>query len=222
MTKQIPPAERRRHPLTRERVLRAAIALADGGGIESITMRRLGEELGVEAMSLYNHVANKDDVLDGIVDAVLGEFDLPPRTADWKADVRASAVSANQVLLRHRWACRLLMSRGDLGQARMRYMNSLLAYLREAGFSAEKTHHAYHVLDSHIVGYTLQQVNYMDAAEDIKELGANFLRELPADQFPYLVEHVTGHLDGSFAGESGFEFGVDLIVDALERLRGSA
>src|SRR3990172_12655446 len=126
MTKQIPPAERRRHPLTRERVLRAAIALADGGGIESITMRRLGEELGVEAMSLYNHVTNKDDVLDGIVDAVLGEFDLPSATADWKSVVRAGAMSANQVLLRHPWAISLLISRKSLGQARLRYMNSVL------------------------------------------------------------------------------------------------
>lgn len=208
--------------MSRDRVLRAAIALADAGGIEAITMRRLGQELGVEAMSLYNHVANKDDVLDGILDAVQSEFDLPSGTADWRSAVRAGAVSANRVLLRHPWAISLLLSRQSVGNAQVRYMDSMLGYLREAGFSAKNTHHAYHVLDSHIVGYTLQQVNYMSVEEDLEELGASFLRELPADQYPYLVEHVKGHLDGSYQGESGFEFGLDLILDALERLRGSA
>lgn len=214
-------AEVTRLPLSRDRVVRAAITLADEGGIESLTMRRLGQELGVEAMSLYNHVANKEDMLASILDAVVTEFDLPADTGDWKVAMRSAALSANEVLLRHPWAPGLLLSRLHDGPARLRYMDSLLGCFRKAGFSAKKTHHAYHVLDGHIVGYTLQQVNFPIPDEDLKDAGTNFLEELPADEFPHLVEHVRGHIEGHYEGESGFVFGLDLILEGLERLRES-
>ena len=124
-----------RAPLTKERVLRAAIELADAGGVEALSMRRLAKELGVEAMSLYNHVANKDAILDGIIDAVVSEIELPPAGDDWKAAIRQSAISARNVFVRHRWANNLQMSRQSAGPARLRHMDWMLRTLREAGFS---------------------------------------------------------------------------------------
>jgi AcrR family transcriptional regulator len=211
-----------RAPLSKERVLRAAIALADEGGIESLTMRKLAQELGVEAMSLYYHVANKDDILDGIVDAVVREIGLPSNEVDWKTAIRQSAISAHEVLSRHPWACSLMLSDTRVLFGRLRYMDSLLATLREAGFSAEMTHHAYHALDSHIMGFTLWEASFTFTAEDLPQLGATFLRELPAGEYPYLVEHVEQHLMESKPDDvSEFEFGLDLILDGLERIRGT-
>src|SRR5687767_3194868 len=132
-----------RVPLSRDRVLRAAINIADIGGIKSLTMRKLAQELDVEAMSLYHYVANKDDILAGIVDLVMREIELPPDGADWKAAIRQSAVSAHDVLLRHPWACSLMMAPIGDSAARLRWMDSVLRCLREAGFSTELTHHAY-------------------------------------------------------------------------------
>ncbi len=178
-----------RLPLTRERVLRAAMALADESGIEALSMRRLGQQLGVEAMSLYNHVANKDDILDGIVDVVVGEIEVPAGGDDWKSALRTSAISAHGVLRRHPWANGLMMSAG-VRPARLRYMESVLRRLREAGFSAGKTHLAYHVLDSHIVGFTLWQAGYAALPQDLSDLAADFLRELPVEDYPFLAEHI--------------------------------
>lgn len=206
--------------LSRERVLARALAMADETGVESLSMRKLGHELGVEAMSLYNHVANKDDILDGIVDIVISEFELPDDDGDWKAAMRRSAVSANAALLRHPWASGALVVRTNTpGPARLRHMDAVLGCLREAGFSAESTHHAFHALDSHIIGFTLQQVSFPFDAEELQDLGSAFLETLPIAEYPHLAEHVVGHLDGSFAGRGGFEFGLDLILDGLERLR---
>src|SRR5216110_1927839 len=160
-------ATRPRLPLSRERILHAALELADKGGIESLTMRKLGQVLGFEAMSLYNHVANKDDVLDGILDLVLTESEPPSPTGDWDTAIRESAVSVHQALRRHPWACPLLMSPGRLRPARLRYMDSLLGRLREAGFPAETTYHAYHVLDAHIFGFSLWQATHIYNAEQI-------------------------------------------------------
>jgi AcrR family transcriptional regulator len=208
-----------RLPLSRERVLGAAIALADSAGIEAITMRRLGQELGVEAMSLYNHVTNKDDLLDGMLDAVLAEYDLLSPASDWRAAVQTIAVSANKTLRRHTWASGLMDSPRTVGEGQLRYMNSLLGCLRAGGFSAEQTHHAYHVIDGHILGYTRRQVNFPIAAADLKTVAQSFLETLPAEQYPDLVEHVIGHLDGTFESGGGFEFALDLILDGLEKFR---
>ncbi len=221
MATQPDPRSEQRLPLSRERVLHAAIALADRGGIESLSMRKLGQELGVEAMSLYNHVANKDDIEDGIVEIVLAEIEVPPDGVDWKTALRQTAVSSHDVFVRHRWACSLMMRRPRVSPARMHWMESVLRTLREAGFSADMTHHAYHALDSHITGFTLWQVSMpFETKEELDELAVGFLREIPADEYPYVIEHAHQHLEpASPDGTSEFEFGLDLILDGLERLR---
>jgi AcrR family transcriptional regulator len=208
--------------LSRERVLRAAIALADEGGIEALSMRKLARELRVEAMSLYNHVANKDEILDGIIDLVAGETDLPAETTDWKTAIRQSAISTRDVFLRHPWASSLWMSRQG-GSARLQRGDWLLRTLREAGLSKDLTYHAYHIVESHILGFTAQQLNFPYKDEELAGMAEAFLQRLPADEYPDFVEHVMQHLEPSH-GEvvGGFELGLDLILDGLERLRDTA
>jgi len=217
-----------RTPMSKERVLRAAIRLADDAGIESLTMRKLARELGVEAMTLYYYVANKEEILGGIVDLVASEIESPSDGLDlqpssWKGSLRRSAISAHEVLLRHRWAAGLMLSGSGVSQARLGYMESVLGCLRHAGFSAEMTHHAYHAIESHIMGFTLWLVGMALDAEKLPDLAATFLKDLPRDRFPYLAEHIETHLvpPREYTG-SEFEFGLDLILDGLERLRGSA
>jgi AcrR family transcriptional regulator len=230
MAQHTGPRTRSRVPLSRERVLHAAIQLADDGGIESLTMRKLARALGVEAMSLYNHVANKSDLVDAMVDLVVGEIELPSTTEAWDVAVRECAISAHEVLLRHPWACSLVMSTTSnriARSSRLRYMEWLLGRLREAGFSPELTYHAYHALDSHILGFTLWQLGHSAGAtairgdKDLADFAAAFLRELPASDYPYFAEHVEQHL--AAPGDDGareFEFGLDLILAGLERGRG--
>src|SRR3712207_2008619 len=178
---------RGRPPLNRGRVVEAAIAIADESGIEALTMRRLARKLGVEAMTLYYHVANKDEILNAIVDAVVEEIELPAPDADWKAAIRTTAISAHRTLLRHRWAAALVLSSTGVSQARLRYMDAILGSLRRAGFSAEMTDHAYHALDSHIMGFTLWVVGMqLPSDEDLATLAEAFLRELRTDEVPYL------------------------------------
>lgn len=209
-----------RAKLTRDRVLETALALADTDGIEALTMRRLGQTLGVEAMSLYNHVSNKDDIVERIVDLVVGEFEVPATELGWKDGVHGAAVSANRALVRHPWASGVLMSR-DLspGPSRLRWMDSILCAFRDGGFSVELTHHAFHALEIHIFGYTHQQVSFPYDAKELQNVGADFLQQLPVDDYPHLAEHVVGHLEGSFAEGGGFEFGLGLILDGLERIK---
>jgi len=219
MAKQTKPRPERRLPLSRERVLRAAIKLADKGGIEALSMRKLARELGVEAMSLYNHVANKDEILDGIIEVVASEVDLPPAGADWKTAIRQSAISTRDVFLRHPWACSLSMSRQGGGSARLQRGDWMLRTLREAGLSKDLTYHAFHIVESHILGFTLQQLNFPYQEEELAGVAATFIEQLPADEYPDFVEHVMQHLEPSHGDEGGFEFGLDLILDGLERLR---
>ena len=205
-------------------MLRAAIALADEEGIEALSMRRLAKELGVEAMSLYNHVANKDEILSGMLDLVLGEIDLPAATADWKAAIRANAVSNRETFLGHPWAAALSISpQSGGGPAQLRRSDRLLRTLREAGLSEELIYHAFHIVGSHILGFTVQQLNYqqMEGA-DLKDLANAFLQKLPVDEYPDFVEHVQQHLEPHDGAEGGFELGLDLILDGLERLRDAA
>jgi AcrR family transcriptional regulator len=221
----------RRIPLSRDRVLHAAISMVDEGGIEALSMRKLGQTLGVEAMSLYRYVANKDDLLDGIVDLVMSEIELPSVEADWEPALRRCAISAHDALVRHPWACNLIMSSTKVRPARLRYMESVLGRLREAGFSAEATYHAYHTLDSHILGFTLWQVGHVMPGdgprvtnkEELRRFLATFLRELRLDDYPYLLEHAEQHLtEGSHKEEGEFEFGLRLILDGLKRMRGTS
>ena len=206
-----------RTSMSRERVLSAAVRLADDAGIEALTMRKLAKELGVEAMTLYYYVPNKDEILKGIVDLVVSEIESPATGPDWKSALRRTAVSGHHVLLRHEWAASLMLS-GGASEPRMRYMEGLLGCLRQAGFSAEMTHHAYHALESHIMGFTLWLIGMALEAEKLPDLAASFLRDLPRDRFPYLAEHIGTHLvpPTEYTG-SEFEFGLDLILDGLER-----
>jgi len=200
-------------------VLHAAIALADKDGIEALSMRKLAQELGVEAMSLYNHVANKNDVLDGMVDAVAGEIAAPSGEADWKTAIRTIAISSYETLLRHPWAGGLWMHQMP-GPARLRHFDAVLGSLREAGFSDRLTYHAYHILQSYVLGYTLQVLTYRTLAlEELAETAASFIEQLSADEYPNFAEHVRQHMDPRLAEESAFELGLDLMLDGLERLK---
>jgi AcrR family transcriptional regulator len=204
-----------RAPLSRERVLRAGISLADEAGIDSLTMRGLGRALGVEAMSLYNHVANKDDLLDGMVDVVVGDIVVPPAGTPWRSAMRARCISAHEQLLAHPWAAMQITSRYSIGPGMTRYLDATLGRLREGGFSIEGALDAWNALDSHLYGFTLQELNLPFEVEESSAVSASVLPQIPADQFPHVVE-VIGHVMAHGRRED-FTFGLDLILDGLER-----
>ena len=217
-----------RKRLTKERVLAQAIALADAEGIGALTMRKLGRSLGVEAMSLYNHVANKGELVAAMVDSVVEQFELPDDEPAWDAAIRRCAISAHDLLLEHRWACTLALIPSDvrmIGGPRIRYMEWLLRRLREAGFSAEVAYSAYHTLDSHIFGFTLWQLGHAEAArtlttdEDFAALAERLILQM-RPTYPYLAEHGEQHVAAEpDDGRREFEFGLDLILDGLKKLR---
>ena len=208
-----------RVPLTRERVLHAAVALADESGSESLSMRKLGEAVGVEAMSLYHHVANKEDLLDGMIDVVFAEIDLSFGREDWKTAMRQRAISARRVLSRHGWAIGFMESRSSPGPATLRHHDAVIGCLREAGFSIELAAHAFSVLDSYIYGFALQERSLpFHTPEETAELAQDILAGFPAEEYPYLAELMTRQIlrPGYDHGDE-FEFGLDLILDGLER-----
>lgn len=213
------PATKTRAPLSREGVLRAAVALADKSGIASLTMRRLGEAVGVEAMSLYNHVANKDDLLDGMIDVVFGEIDLPPDDTDWKTAMRQRGISVREVLSRHRWAIGLMESRTTPGPANLRHHDAVIGSLRNAGFSIELAAHAYSALDSYIYGFAMQEPSLpFDTPQQAAEVAQAIMAQLPAGEYPHLTELTTQHvLKPGYDYANEFEYGLDLILDGLER-----
>ena len=208
-----------RIPLTRERVLRAAVALADESGSESLSMRKLGEAVGVEAMSLYHHVANKEDLLDGMIDVIFGEIDLPRGGVDWKTAMRRRAISARRVLSRHGWAIGFMESRSSPGPATLRHHDAVIGCLRDAGFSVELAAHAFSVLDSYIYGFALQERSLpFHTPEETAELARDILADFPADEYPHLAELTTQHiLQPGYDYGNEFEFGLDLILDGLDR-----
>jgi AcrR family transcriptional regulator len=209
-----------RLPLSRERILQAALTLADKDGIESLSMRKLARTLGFEAMSLYNYVANKDDVIDGILDLVLAETELPSSEAPWDEAIRSSAISVHDALRRHPWACTLLISSGHIRPGRLRYMDALLGRLREAGFDPDATYHAYHVLDGHISGFSLWENSHSYTPADTADFVERFEEFVPRDTYPDLNEHARQHFaEGPHREVSAFEFGLDLILDGLRVIR---
>jgi len=212
----------RRRPLSRDRVLRAAILLADEGGLESVSMRKLGQVLRVEAMSLYKHVANKDDILDGIADLVVGDFEVPSGDVDWKSAVRRSATSAHQVLLAHPWASSLIESRLNAGPARMGYLDAMIGVLSAAGFTMPLVIRAIMALDSHTYGFVLQEMAWSFDVENAPEMAATFARALPAGEYPNLLAMAEMAATAPGGAPVDFEFGLDLILDGLERLRDTA
>jgi AcrR family transcriptional regulator len=211
-------ATTRRKPLNRARILDTALAIVDDEGIEALSMRKLGQALGYEAMSLYNHVANKDDLLDGILDLVLAEMEPPDPDGGLPA-IRIAALSAHEALKRHPWAANMLMSPGRIRPARIAYMEALLASLRGAGLSAETTYHAYHVLDAHIIGFSLWASTHGKMPAHIEGERAWLEEMIPVATFPYLHEHGLQHLDdGPHQDVSAFEFALDLLLAGFERL----
>jgi AcrR family transcriptional regulator len=210
---------RRRPPLNRDRILETSLALADEHGVDAITMRRLGDELGYEAMSLYRHVKNKDEVLDGILDLVLAETEQPSLDGPWDDAIRRSALSVHRALERHPWATQLLMTPPRIRRRRIEYMDALLGCLRNAGFSAETTYTAYHVLDAHIYGFSLWLATY-ERAQLTPEQVAKLIREIKLEGYPHLSEHRDQHLtEGPHREVDAFSLGLDLILGGLAKLR---
>ncbi|MEU2898040.1 TetR/AcrR family transcriptional regulator [Streptomyces sp. NPDC001273] len=206
-----------RTPLSRERVIRTAMAVADEKGSAALTMRAIAEPLGVEAMSLYHHVAGRDDILDGMVDAVFGEIDLPPRDTDWKSAMRHRADSARAVLRSHPWAIGLMDSRSKPGPATLRHHDAVIGSLRAAGFSVPMTGHAISLIDSYLYGFVLQELSlpFQDAAE-VEEIAGAIVREMPAGTYPHLTELATERvLRPGYDYADEFAFGLTLILDAL-------
>lgn len=219
MAKMITPDPAHSARLNRQRVLQAALSMADKKGIESLSMRNLAQELGVKAMSLYNHVANKDDMLDGLVEMVVSEIEVPRLGSDWKLAMWRRATSAHEVLLRHPWATLAIMSRANIGPVMLRYVDSTLGCLREAGFSYEMADHAWNAIDSHIYGFTLQKLNFPFEAAEYSEVAKNALSLIPADHYPYLNRLSHQIIDGHYDGLHNFEFGLELILNGLDRFR---
>jgi AcrR family transcriptional regulator len=226
---QARPSAEPRMPLSRDRVLHAAVELADESGLESLTMRTLGQKLGVEAMSLYNHVANKEDILDGMVDVVMGEvndavseIDVP--ASEWKTAMRRRVLAARQVFLRHPWGPGVLESRTNTSTALLRYNDSVIGLFLEAGFSADLTHHAMHALGSRALGFTQELGD--DSDVDLEQMKASF-RQMPGEypNIAAMLEHVTHDADTTLGwcdDQFEFEFALDLLLDGLERLRDAA
>jgi AcrR family transcriptional regulator len=206
-------------PLSRERILIAAIHLADKNGLESLSMRKVAQELCVQAMSLYNHVANKDDLLDGIVDIVIGEIEVPDLGVDWQTAMRRRANSAHEVLLRHPWATTPIVSRINVGPAMLRYIDATLGCLCEAGFSFEMVDRAWNAIDSHIYGFTLQELNFPIETTKYAKTAQEYISKIPSDKYPYM-NRLTHHIiDGYYDGIADFNFGLELILDGLDKLR---
>jgi AcrR family transcriptional regulator len=205
--------------LSRERVLAAGVAFADEHGIEPLTMRRLAESLGAKAMALYNHVANKEDLLDGMIDLVFGEIDLPSATDGWKVAMRQRAIAVRTALSRHRWATGLMESRSAPGPATLRHHDAVIRCLRDAGFTPALTAHAFAALDSYIYGFALQERNLpFDKGVETSVLAQAFLASFPTAQYPDLAAFTVEHVlqPGYDFGEE-YVFGLDLILDGLER-----
>lgn len=210
-----------RAPLDRERVLQTAVALADANGIAGLSMRKLAEALGVEAMSLYHHFANKEAILDGMVDVVFGEIEFPTRRVGWRVAMRRRAVATRQALLRHGWALGLLESRRNPGLATLRHHDAVIGCLRRGGFSVAATASAFSLLDSYTYGFVLQELALpFRTAEEIQAVAGEILGRLPADELPHFTELTVQHaLQPGYAYAKEFEIGLELVLDGLERLR---
>lgn len=213
-----------RRPVSRERILRTAIDLADREGIEAVSMRRIAFELGVVPMALYKHVANKEEILDGMVELVIGEIDPPLSDGDWKTAARTRILSARRALLRHPWAARVIETRTDPGPAMLAYMDSMIGLFLAAGFSIDLTHHALHALGNRLLGYTQE---LFDDSEEVDPDAEAAMWEALADTYPHIHQIVVSvtHDDASVVGGRGcddqfeFEFALDLMLDGLERIR---
>jgi AcrR family transcriptional regulator len=224
MATKIEEAARAREPLTKERILRAAVALADEVGVESLSMRRLAQEVGVVPMALYKHVANKDELFDGMIDVVVGEIDPPIEGAEWRTTMRERILSARRALLRHPWASSVLESRAEPTPTVIGYMDSMMGVFLDGGFSVDLMHHAMHVMGSRILGFS--QELFDDTASLPADEAAEMWTQM-ADAYPNIAKLIPVALDthegpvvgGGCDDQFEFEFALDLVLDGLERLR---
>ena len=195
------------------------MGLADRDGLGALTMRRLGAELGVEAMSLYKHVANKEEILDGIVEVVVGEIEIPGESAAWKEAMRRRAISTREILSRHSWAIGLLEARGAKGPSALRYLNAVLGNLRSAGFSIENAVHAFWVLDCFVYGHVIQESSLpIGSSEEVTEATGSIVEQITTEEYPHLLEIGEHALKSEYSVDIEFEYGLDLILDALAPL----
>ncbi|MBK5266294.1 MAG: TetR/AcrR family transcriptional regulator C-terminal domain-containing protein [Acidimicrobiia bacterium] len=211
-----------RDPLTRERVLEGAVALADEIGVDALTMRKLAAALGVKPMTIYHHVDGKEEIIDGMVDLVFSEIDLPPTDHDWKSAIRERCLSARQALTRHRWAAPLMESRTSPGPATMNHHDAVIGCLRRGGLSLQLTAHAYATIDAFLYGFALQETSLPfeggTPAVQLDELAAGIVAAFPEGAYPSFLEFTVDHvLKPGYSFGASFEFGLDLILDGLER-----
>lgn len=218
-------ARSRRRPLSRDRVLQAALRLVDKAGVESLTMRRLARTLGVEAMSLYKHVASKGEVLDGLIDLVVAEIDVPPLGTEWRHAMRARAISARRVFLRHKWAAVLMESRLAQSPVRLQYANAVLGLLRQGGFTVPMAYRAFLLIDSYLYGFIIQEVNWRFDDSNISQVAEEMSAHMSPADYPHVVETMGHVMTMSVEGKFGFVYdtefnaGLELVLDSLARLR---
>ncbi|GAA6135739.1 TetR/AcrR family transcriptional regulator C-terminal domain-containing protein [Oceaniserpentilla sp. 4NH20-0058] len=205
-------------PLSREKILAVAMNMADEQGLQGLSMRKLADELGVKAMSLYNHVKNKDDLIDGLVEKVVAEIPIPDISKPWKAELANRGMKAHQVLMRHPWASVPLVSRANVGPNMMSYVNATLGCLIEAGFSPALADHAWNAMDNYIYGFTLQSLNFPFKEGEYQQVAQQYLPSLPKAQWPYLYALSEKVAMGEHDGVNHFEFGFEFILDGLEGL----
>jgi AcrR family transcriptional regulator len=224
MTTPITKERQARIPLSRERVLQAAIRLADLRGLESVSMRKLGQGLGVEAMALYYHFANRGDIVDGLIDLVFSEIDLPAGHGNWKVEMRQRAIGLRDALLRHRWAIGLMESRTNPGPANLRHHDAVIGSLRAGGMDLVMAAHAYSVIDGYIYGFALTKMNLpFETSAEVESVARSLLQPASVSEYPHLVEFITEHaLQLGYEFGEEFEYGLDLILDALEQARQAA
>jgi len=210
----------RRPRLTRERVIQAALSVADSGGLGSLTIRSLAKELGTKPMSVYYHVASKDEILAALVDVVFSEIRLPVPGGDWRSEMRTRAASAREVLARHRWAIGLLESRTDPGPANLRHHDTVIATLQAAGFSAELTAHAYALIDSYVYGFALQEAALpFQGPDGVGDVAETIMKRMAEGDYPHLVHMATSYyVQPGYDFGDEFDFGLDLILDGIETL----
>ncbi len=208
----------RRKPLTRDIILEKAVALADAEGIDGLSMRSLARKCGVEAMSLYNHVANKEALLQGMIEIVVADIYIPATGTPWKEAMRERAVSAHAVLMRHPWASMVMLSQADSGPVMLRWVDATIGCLREGGFSWSLADHAWNTLDSYIHGFTQQRLNFPFKESDYAAAAAEYLPFIPADTLPNLHGMAREIAEGRHDGIQEFRFGLDLLLDGLERI----
>ncbi len=210
----------RRTPLTRDGIVEAAVAVADRSGQEALSMRNVGKELGVEAMSLYHHVAGKEALLDLVVDWVFAGIELPAPDEPWRPAMRSRAESARARLAAHPWAIGLIESRRSPGAALLRHHDAVLGSLRRGGFSVADAAHAFSVIDAYVYGFVVTEANLpFDGAEDLEDVASGIMEALPREEYPHLVELITEHaLRPGYDYREEFGFGLELVLEGLERL----